>query len=254
MKIRSYIFNIILILFTICHNIFYFAFVPIFLVLDFISKLLGKEFGLNRFVADKMAKFWSEFLMFLLRITCDISYEVRGKENIPKDRSVIIASKHQSMWETIIMHLIVHRPVYIFKKELLKIPFYGWYLRFMSGIIADRDGGPRALKNIVKSAKKYIKNKQDIIIFPQGTRTKIGAKVEDYPYQSGLVWLYGFLKLPVVPAALNSGLYWNKDSKKSGKIIIEFLPIIESGLDKKKFVNLLQGAIEKKSDELLKND
>ena len=183
MKIRSYIFNIILILFTICHNIFYFAFVPIFLVLDFISKLLGKEFGLNRFVADKMAKFWSEFLMFLLRITCDISYEVRGKENIPKDRSVIIASKHQSMWETIIMHLIVHRPVYIFKKELLKIPFYGWYLRFMSGIIADRDGGPRALKNIVKSAKKYIKNKQDIIIFPQGTRTKIGAKVEDYPYQ-----------------------------------------------------------------------
>ena len=124
----------------------------------------------------------------------------------------------------------------------------------MSGVIADRKGGSKALKLIVQSAKKYLKNKQNIIIFPQGTRTKIGATIENYPYQPGLLGLYNFLRVPVVPVALNSGLYWNKNGKKSGKIIIEFLPIIKFGLEKEKFVNLLQGAIESKSDELLRND
>ncbi|MDA7705648.1 1-acyl-sn-glycerol-3-phosphate acyltransferase [Rickettsiales bacterium] len=227
---------------------------PISFIIDVVFKIFDCNKNITRFIADKFAKIWSIFLMFCLKITCGITYEIRGKENIPQNQSVIIASKHQSMWETVIMHLIVRHPVYIFKKELLKIPFYGWYLHFMSGIVADRQGGSKALKSIVNSGKKYLKNKQNIVIFPQGTRTKIGAKIEDYPYQSGLLGLYNFLKVPVVPAALNSGLYWSKDAKKPGKIIIEFLPMIESGLKKEQFVNLLQGAIEQKSDDLLKND
>jgi 1-acyl-sn-glycerol-3-phosphate acyltransferase len=254
MIIRSYIFDIILILFTICHNFIYFTLLPILLLLELILKLFSKKLNITRYVADKFAKIWSVFLMFLLRITCSIDYEIRGKEHIPNDQSVIIASKHQSMWETVIMHLIVNRPAYIFKKELLIIPFYGWYLRFMSGIIADREGGSKSLKSIVKSAKEYIKNKQSIIIFPQGTRTKIDANIKDYPYQSGLLGLYNFLKIPVIPAALNSGIYWNKKSKKPGKIIIEFLPMIKPGLKKKEFINLLQGAIEVKTKELSKYD
>lgn len=252
MRFRSYLFDIILILFTIPHNLIYFLLVPFLFVIDAIFNIFGKKLDFSRLIADKFAKIWSIFLMFSLRITCGITYEVRGKENIPTDQSVIIAAKHQSMWETVVMHLIVNHPAYIFKKELLKIPFYGWYLRFMSGIVADRGGGSKALKSIVASSKKYIKNKQNIIIFPQGTRTKIGATLEEFPYQAGLLGLYNFLKIPVVPAALNSGLYWSKSGKKSGKIIIEFLPMINAGLKKEEFVELLQEAIENKSDELIK--
>jgi 1-acyl-sn-glycerol-3-phosphate acyltransferase len=252
MKFRSYLFDIILILFTIPHNLLYFLLTPFLFVINFILNIFGKNINFSRLIADKFAKIWSIFLMFALRITCGITYEVRGRENIPTDQSVIIASKHQSMWETVVMHLIVNHPAYIFKKELLKIPFYGWYLHFMSGIIADREGGSKALKSIVISSKEYIKNKQNIIIFPQGTRTKIGAKLQEYPYQAGLLGLYNFLKIPVIPAALNSGLYWNKDGKKPGKIIIEFLPMIEAGLKKEEFIDLLQGVIENKSDELIK--
>lgn len=253
MKIRSYIFDIILILWSIIHNIIYFSILPLLILTDYICKLFGKTTQISRLIADKWAKLWSYSLILLLKVICGITYEIRGKEHIPKNQSVIIAAKHQSMWETVIMHLIVNRPAYIFKKELLKIPFYGWYLNFMSGIAVDRDGGSKSLKNIVKNAKKYIKNKQNIIIFPQGTRTKIDATIEDYPYQSGLLGLYNFLKIPVIPTALNSGLYWSKNHKKSGKIIIEFLPVIESGLNKDKFINLLQERIETKSKELLKH-
>tara|TARA_Y100000389_G_scaffold140377_1_gene138184 strand:+ start:11825 stop:12589 length:765 start_codon:yes stop_codon:yes gene_type:complete len=254
MNIRSHIFDITLILFTIPHNLIYFILAPFLLIFDYICNIFGKKVNITRYVADKFAKIWSIFLMFCLRIICGISYEIKGKENIPQNQPVIIACKHQSMWETVVMHLIVKHPAYIFKKELLKIPFYGWYLRFMSGIIADRVGGSKSLKSIVHSAKKYIKNQQNIIIFPQGTRTEIGAKIEDHPYQSGLLGLYSFLKIPVVPAALNSGLYWNKNDKKPGKITIEFLPMIESGLKKEEFAELLRGAIEKKSNDLLKHD
>ncbi|MFT4718289.1 MAG: 1-acyl-sn-glycerol-3-phosphate acyltransferase [Rickettsiales bacterium] len=254
MKIRSYIFDIALIIFTSLHNLLYFLFVPIFLLVDFSFKIFGKDTNFTKLIADKWAKFWAIILMLLLRIICGISYEVRGKENIPKNRAVIIASKHQSMWETIIMHILINCPVYIYKKELLKIPFYGWYLRFMSGTVADREGGAKALKSIVRSTKEYVKNKQSIVIFPQGTRTQIGAKIEDYPYKSGLLGLYNFLKIPVVPVALNSGLHWTQNHKKPGKIIIEFLPIIEANLEKDEFVNLLRGVIERKSDELIKYD
>lgn len=252
MKFRSCLFDTVLILFTIPHNLLYFLLTPFLFVIDFVLNIFGRKIDFSRLIADKFAKIWSIFLMFALRVTCGITYEVRGRENIPTDQSVIIAAKHQSMWETVVMHLIINHPVYIFKKELLKIPFYGWYLRFMSGIIADRQGGSRALKSIVTSSKKYIKNKQNIIIFPQGTRTKIGATLEEFPYQSGLLGLYNFLKIPVVPAALNSGLYWNKNGKKPGKIIIEFLPMIDSGLKKEQFVDLLREAIENKSDQLIK--
>lgn len=204
----------------------------------------------NSTLADRGAKRWAQVSIWMLEKLCGIKYEVRGLENLPKENGFIVACKHQSMWETIIMHIVFHRPVYSWKKELLVIPFYGWFLRVMSGITIDRKGGAKALKSLLAQAKKYTDQKQNVILFPQGTRTPIGASTKDYPYQAGIVALYHHLQVDVVPAALNSGLYWNKKYKKPGTIILEFLPAIKPGLAKKEFLEKLETAIERKSQEI----
>ncbi len=180
-------------------------------------------------------------------------YEFRGLENLPKE-ACIIACKHQSAWETIVMHLVVRHPVYVYKKELEMIPFYGWYLKVMSGIKLNRKGGASALKSMIKQSKNYLKNNQSIVLFPQGTRVPLGGEVEKYPYQSGVVALYLSCNVKVVPAALNSGAFWpkHKIKKNPGKIILEFLPAIEPGLKKDEFNKKLEEAIESKSAELAK--
>ena len=202
-------------------------------------------------LADQGARIWAQFSLFILEKLCGIKYEIRGLENLPKENGFVVACKHQSMWETIVFHLIFNRPVYSWKKELLKIPFYGWFLRAMSGITIDRKGGAKALKNLLSEAKKYTNNGQNIILFPQGTRTPAEASIKDYPYQIGIVAIYHHLQVDVVPAALNSGTYWNKKgTKKLGTIILEFLPPIKAGLEKKEFLQKLETAIETKSQEI----
>ncbi len=202
-------------------------------------------------LADQGAKVWAQFSLWVLEKLCGIKYEIRGLENLPKKSGFVVACKHQSMWETLIFHLIFNRPVYSWKKELLKIPFYGWFIKAMSGITIDREGGRTALKNLLSDAKKYVDNGQNIILFPQGTRTPLGSNTKDYPYQIGIVAIYHHLQVEVVPAALNSGICWNKKgAKKSGTIILEFLPAIKVGLEKKEFLQKLEAAIEAKTQEI----
>ena len=205
----------------------------------------------NSKLADHGAKVWAVVGLWVLKKLCKVEYEFVGLEKLPKE-GCIIACKHQSMWETIVMHLVFRRPVYAFKKELLKIPFYGWYLRVMSGITVDRDGGMSALKDLIKQTKKYLAQSQTIILFPQGTRVPVGAPSSEYPYQAGVTALYLACGVKVVPAALNSGVFWPKKgmSKKPGKIILEFLDPIEPGLSKQEFSAKLEEVIEKRSAEL----
>ncbi len=205
-------------------------------------------------LADHGAKVWSEVGLWLLKKLCGIDHQIIGLENIPHGRA-IIACKHQSAWETIVMHLILKRPVYAFKKELKKIPFYGWYLNIMSGIAVDRKGGASSLKEVIRQAKKYFVNDQAVVIFPQGTRVKVGGDVKDFPYQSGVVALYMACEVDVIPVALNSGLFWPKGKilKNRGTIKISFLEPIKTGLDKKEFLQQLQNTIEEASINLEKN-
>ncbi len=174
--------------------------------------------GAGSKMADKGALIWSKLVVIVLKYLCGIDYEVRGQENLPKDGGFIVACQHQSAWETMIMHLVFNRPVYAYKKELLKIPFYGWFLKRMSGIAIDRKGGAKALKSLIKDSEKYLNNNRQIIIFPQGTRVPVGASDADYPYQAGITAIYSKLKCKIVPAALNSGYFWNKNKflKKKG--------------------------------------
>ena len=223
------------------------AIIPIiFLIPAFISR--------DKKIADRGAKIWSIGVFWMLKKLCKIDYKIIGKKNILKE-PCIYACKHQSMWETVVMHLIINRPVYAYKKELELIPFYGWFIKFMSGIKVDRKGGVRSLKSVINQAKNYLTKGQSVVIFPQGTRVPVRGLIEKYPYQAGITALYNSCDTKVVPVALNSGLYWPKNQilKNRGTIIIEFLPAIDRGLSKEEFNKRLISAIEKKAKNLLKN-
>ena len=222
-------------------------FIPvIFLIPSFLLK--------SSKLVDYGAKIWTKTIVFSLKIICGIKYQIINQHNIPNS-PCIFACKHQSMWETIIMHLIIHRPVYVYKTELLKIPFYGWFLNVMSGIKVNRKGGINSLKYVLQQAKSYLQKQQSIVIFPQGTRVPVSGSTQQYPYQSGIISLYQNCNVSVVPVALNSGLFWPKKlfQQKPGTISINFLPAIPSGLSKKDFIQTLTKQIEEKSQQLAEN-
>lgn len=191
---------------------------------------------------------WAKPLFWALRIICNITYEVRGTEYIP-DTPCIIASKHQSAWETIALGFLLPLPVYILKKELLNIPIFGLYLRKFGMIAINRSKGTQSLRQLDQNTKRVIDNGRCVVLFPEGTRTAPGSSGD---YHRGIARLYRLLEKPVVPVALNSGVFWGRNAfhKKAGTIIIEFLPPIASGLDNKTFMATLENTIESKSREL----
>lgn len=236
----QYLKSLLFVIFINCWG----AIIPIvFLLPAFIFK--SKKIG------DYGAKIWSQFSFYVLKKLCKIEYKIIGQENILNE-PCIYACKHQSMWETVVMHLILNRPVYAYKKELEKIPFYGWFLKFMSGIGVDRKGGMKSLKNVISQAKFYLNKGQSVVIFPQGTRVPVGESVKDFPYQAGITALYNSCETKIVPVALNSGLYWPKHKilKNPGVVIIQFLPAINQGLSKDDFNKELISAIEDASNKL----
>lgn len=190
-------------------------------------------------------------VLFALYFFCGISYEIRGTENIPK-QPYIVASKHQSPFETFIFILLFKGAVFVLKRELKWIPFIGLQLMALKMIFIDRSSGISSLRKVVKSAKLSIKKKRNIIIFPEGTRVAVG---DNRKYQTGIAALYGALSTPVVPIALNTGLFWPNSilslKRNSGKAIIEILPPIYPGLKKDEFLEVLERAIETKSNQLI---
>ncbi|WP_338481846.1 lysophospholipid acyltransferase family protein [Wolbachia endosymbiont (group A) of Nomada hirtipes] len=189
-------------------------------------------------------------VLFMLRLLCGIKYEVRGMENIPK-QPFIIASKHQSPFETFIFILLFREAVFILKRELKWIPFIGLHLIALKMIFINRSDGISSIRHIIKLAKMRIKENRSIIIFPEGTRTTINQNIK---YQPGIAALYSVLSVPVLPVALNTGLFWPKSilslRKNPGKAVIEILPPIYPGLNKNEFLQSLEKIIEERSSRL----
>ena len=186
---------------------------------------------------------WCRSCIWVIRKFMGIEYEIRGRENLPTDGPFIIASKHQSAWDTLIYNIIVLDCAYVVKRELFLFPFFGWFLWRIGMIGIDRKGGAIALKRLVASCKARLEVGRSIVIFPQGTRTPPGTK---NPYLPGVAALYTQCKVPVVPTALNSGMFWPRRTflKHPGTVVIEFLPAIEPGLRRREFSTLLEEAIE----------
>jgi 1-acyl-sn-glycerol-3-phosphate acyltransferase len=197
----------------------------------------------------KAAHLWIDGTLLLLRLFCGLGHREFGLEHLPNGPA-IIAAKHQSAWETLFLSRRLDRPAFILKRELLMIPVFGWFIRKVGMIAVDRAGKSAALKKMVKDANEAFSAGRQIIIFPEGTRVAPG---EHKPYQPGIAALYGQLNVPVVPVALNSGLFWGKKAwvKKPGKIAIEYLPPIPPGLDRRAFMAELEARLEPASRKLL---
>ena len=194
-------------------------------------------------------KVHARFELWLLRAIVGTTIEVRGRGNIPQG-PCLVASKHQSAWETFALIPIFRDPALLMKRELFFIPFHGWFSRKFEMIPVDRDKGPAALRRMLREARKRIYDGREIIIFPEGTRRPPGAPPD---YKTGIVLLYNALGVPCLPVALNSGLFWPRRSviRRPGTIVVEILPPIPPGLPREEFLRRLQEAIEGASSRLL---
>jgi 1-acyl-sn-glycerol-3-phosphate acyltransferase len=195
---------------------------------------------------------WIDGTLWLLKHVAGIDYRVTGTEHLPST-AAIYASKHQSAWETLFLSRYLNFPAFVLKKELLSIPLFGWFLKKAGMIAVDRKGGASALRSMARQATETLESGRSILIFPEGTRVAPG---QTKPYQPGVAALYTQQKVPVVPVALNSGLFWGRRAfiKKPGTIVVQILPPIPPGLDRKAFMRDLESRIEPASAALARGE
>ena len=198
--------------------------------------------------SDFIARFWTRSVYWLLRVICGLTYRVEGMDFLPTG-PVIVASKHQSAWDTLFFPYKLDKSAIILKRELFWLPFFGWYAKKYGAIGINRRGGASAIRQMIKDSRKPLSTGRSIIIFPEGTRTAPGKKGV---YHSGVAALYNQLKLPVVPVALNSGIYWprRKLIRRPGVITLRFLPPIPPGLPRDQFMIRLEADIETAQKEI----
>lgn len=192
---------------------------------------------------------WSRVLQWLIRWIAGVKVEVRGLENIPQG-GCIVAAKHQSAWETFALIPLFRDPTFILKRELRWIPIFGWYTAKYRQIPINRGKRSAALAAMVQAAKQAIAESRQILIFPEGTRRAAGAEPK---YKFGIAHLYRDLKCPVLPVALNAGLYWPRASFLiyPGTVLVEILPPIQPGLSSDVFYASLVDTIEGASARLI---
>lgn len=181
-------------------------------------------------------------ILWLLKHIAGIRLEVRGTERLPAG-SYVVASKHQSAWETIAYLAIWPDPVFFLKRELLSIPVWGWYVSRLGMVPVEREKGGHGLRKMLKSAVRHVPAGRQLIIFPEGTRRK---PADPPAYKPGITALCQMLHLTCVPVALNSGCHWPRRSflKHPGRIVVEILDPIEPGLGRAEFEHRLSGGVE----------
>jgi len=192
---------------------------------------------------------WARTNEWLLGVICGLKLEIRGRRHLPAG-AALVASKHQSAWETISFLHILPAPAMVLKRELLFLPFFGWYAMRANHLQVDRSAGASALRGLIARARTALAEGRQIVIFPEGTRRATGAPPD---YRRGIVALYRDLKVACVPVALNSGLFWQRRDwkRRPGTIIVEFCQPIPPGLDGKVFLKTLEDRIEAATDKLV---
>ena len=198
-------------------------------------------------IGGKILGYWIKFCLFFF---LSVKIEITGKENIPKNKSFFIASLHQSLFETFFLQTVFNSPVFILKKELLRIPVFGWHLKKIGSISINRDkiskdnyGFYDKIINITNNTKR------PVIIFPQATRTSPDEKI---PFKKGVSKIYEKLNFICVPVALNSGDVWPKNgSLKSNKTIrVSIINSIPSGLKTEDFLKKIQENLYNELDKI----
>jgi len=193
--------------------------------------------------------FWAGVTTFLLRLICGVRLEIRGREHLAAGAG-LIAAKHQCMFDTMGPLSVFHDCAYVMKRELLIIPFYGWYCRKAGMIAIDRDAHAKALRALIADAKACADDGRQIVIFPEGHRMAPGEAPD---YKPGVAALYRALDLPCTPLATNSGVHWPAHGfiRKPGVIVYQFLEPIPAGLPRTAFMRTLEERLEAASTALL---
>ena len=204
---------------------------------------------MRRQVSQELGRTWGRNALWLLDKICGTKIEWRGLENIPQG-AVIVAAKHQSIWDTFVLPIRFPDFSYILKHELIYLPFFGWYLLAAEQIGIDRAKGGKVLPQLIAKAKAIFAQDRQLFIFPEGTRRPAGAPPL---YKTGITQLYAETNVPVLPVALNSGVFWPRRSflVRPGTVVIEFLPVIQPGMEPREFFDKLRDDIENASNRLI---
>ncbi|HZK98675.1 MAG TPA: lysophospholipid acyltransferase family protein [Caulobacteraceae bacterium] len=194
-------------------------------------------------------RMWARGTGVLLTAICGVEVNIRGREHMPTGRA-IIAAKHQCMFDTMAPFAALSDACYVMRKELMRIPFYGWYCGRAGMIVVDRDAHSKALRKLVADARARLDEARQVVIFPEGHRMTPGAQAD---YKPGVAALYRDLGLPCTPLATNSGLHWPAHGfiRRPGTIVYEFLPPIPAGLRRAEFMRTLEERIEGASARLM---
>ncbi len=226
----------------------------IFTILFYLMSFLVLTLGIPLLFAPKkitnlVPVTWSVCTRFLLKYIAGIQIKITGRENLPVRNGYIVASKHESAMETCLFHSIVPNVSYVLKSSLMWVPLAGFYFIATGCIPINRSKGTIAMRKMFDKATKNLHDGQNIVIFPEGTRQVHNQATR---YNPGVALIYEKCQVPVVPVALNTGLFWPKNSYKKfpGIVEVKILPPIQPGLNKRDFLNLLEEKIEKACHEM----
>lgn len=192
---------------------------------------------------------WARGVHAMLHVICGVRVEVRGVQHLPRG-AALVAAKHQCMLDVFSQFAWLPASVFVMKKELMWIPWFGWYARKVGTIVIDRSGGANTLRQMVREARHLFEDGRQVVIFPEGTRGTPGLKGI---YQPGVAGLYRELDVPVHPVATNSGIHWPAHGflRHPGTIVFEYLEPIPAGLKRGEFMRVLEERIETASMRLL---
>lgn len=226
-------------------NLLFYALTVVYLVAAFPALLLPRQ------AMQSVAKAWGRSALWLLRICCGITVEWHGRDRIPKG-AVIVASKHQSMWETFALITLLADFAIVVKRELFFLPLFGWYMAKAQMIPLHRKGGVATMRAFLRRARGELQRGRQILIFPEGTRRAVGAAPE---YKPGIAILYAASRAPCLPVAHNSGLVWPRRSfwRHPGVVRVEFLDLIPPGLAQDQFLDRLKEDIETATNRLIES-
>jgi 1-acyl-sn-glycerol-3-phosphate acyltransferase len=228
---------------SLAYNLLFYALLVFWILLAIPTFLMPRWAILN------IARYWARSSIWLMRVICNTRVEYLGLEKIPQG-PLIAASKHQSMWETFALLQFFEQPLFILKRELMWIPFFGWYLKKSNMIGIDRSAGGRALLAMTRRAGEAVRRGRQLIIFPEGTRRPVGAPPD---YKSGIAQIYVDCGVACIPVALNSGLFWPRRTfmRYPGTLVVEFLDPLPPGLPRREFIARVSAVIEEATNRLV---
>ncbi|MGX1692264.1 lysophospholipid acyltransferase family protein [Brevundimonas naejangsanensis] len=221
----------------------------LYLSMPLFAVLLSPALLMPHRAAMGVIKLWARFVLFGLRWIAGVKVEVRGLEHRPTGPA-LIAAKHQGMLDVIAPFAFLDDACFVMKKELMPLPFFGWFAWKTKMIAVDRAAHAKALKDMVRQTRARLAEGRQILIFPEGTRTAPGAPAD---YKPGVAAIYRDVDAPCWPVATNSGVHWPAHGFKRypGTVVFEFLPPIPAGLKRAEFMKQLESRIEDASTALL---